>query len=104
MSPTTKLRRHMTRDRQIVICYRAGNTQEQIAKAFALSRNRVHQILHEQGCNHLDNPNNPRGERYAFIGANVTKDVKARFVAEAKRRGKSVSALTAELIEQELDR
>lgn len=100
--PVNALRKNLTRDQQIVICYRAGNSQQDIADAFDLSRARVNQILKAAGCSAVDNPKTPKGDLYAFIGSNVRTSIKNAFVKEAERRKMSVSALTALLIENEL--
>lgn len=100
--PAIALRKNLTRDQQIVICYRAGNSQQEIASAFSLTRSRVNQILKAMGCSRQDNPKTLRRDLYAFIGVNVRISIKKAFEQEAARRKMSVSALSAKLIEDEL--
>lgn len=91
--------RPMTRDQEIVVCYRAGNSQHKIAETFGLTRGRVQQILKAAGITAADNPNTPDGDRRAFIGCHVTPHMREAFEIEAKRRGRSMSGIAAELIE-----
>lgn len=95
---------NLTRNQQIVLCYRAGNSQEAIGRAFKLSHARINQILKAAGVSSADSPKRPRGDLFAFIGTNCTTDLKEAFVREARRRKTSVSALSAQLMEDELRR
>lgn len=101
-TPLQKLRQGLTRDQQIVVCYKAGNTIDEIAAAFQLTKQRVHQILRANHCTKQDNPKTRSNELYAFIGANVPNSVKEAVVKEAKKRKKSISAYLLRLIKDDL--
>lgn len=101
-SPLQRLRTTLTRDQQIVICYRAGNTLEQIATAFQLTSQRIQQILKENNVTRSDNPKTRSKELFAFIGVNVPKDIKAAVVAECRRNRRSISAYLLRLISDDL--
>lgn len=101
-NPLKALRQGLTRDQQIVLCYKASNTIDEIAAAFQLTKQRVDQILKANGCTRQDNPKTRNRELYAFIGANVPKDVKEALVKEAKRKKKSISAYLLRLIKDDL--
>lgn len=95
--------RNPTRDAQIVERYKAGETQEQLASAFHLSRGRINQVLTSAGVTRKDNPaRKNNGDLYAFVGVNVTKPMKARLAAVAKRKGKSMSGLLNEALTKQL--
>lgn len=102
LNPLKELRRAMTRDQQICICYRAGNTVPDIAEAFQLSKQRVQQILQASHITRQENPRTRNKQLYAFIGANVTQDVKDAIVKEARRRKMSISAWVSRIIQDEL--
>lgn len=87
------------RDAKIVERYKAGENQEQLAKAYRLTRTRIQQVLSKAGVSYKDSPHAPQGDRYAFIGANVTKANKAKLKHEAKRTGKSMSRVIEEALE-----
>ncbi len=101
-NPLTALRQGLTRDKQIVLCYKAGNTINEIAAAFQITKQRIQQILIKEGCTRDDNPKTRNRGLYAFIGANVPKDVKAAVEKEAKKRGLSISALVSRVLQDEL--
>jgi hypothetical protein len=92
----------MDRNKQIILCYRAGNTMDVIASAFGISKQRVHQLLQRAGVTRQENPATRNRELYAFIGANVTKEVKALAVREAKRRHMSLSGWVSRVLQDEL--
>lgn len=100
--PLRALKRTMTRDQQIIICYRAGNTITEIAAAFEITKQRVDQILKNAGVSKNDNPKTRNQHLYAFIGANVPIDVKEEIVAEVKRRKQSISSYLLHLIKEDL--
>lgn len=87
-------------DAEIVLCYKAGKTINQIGKAFHLTKQRVWQILKANNCTREMNPTTRSRRLYAFISANVTKDTKEFLTAEAKRRGKSLSHIVNEAISE----
>jgi predicted transcriptional regulator len=101
-SPLQQLRQGLTRDQQIVICYKAGNTIDEIAAAFQLTKQRIHQILRVNHCTKQDNPKTRNRELYAFIGTNVPVSVKEAVVKEVRRRKKSISAYLLRLIKDDL--
>lgn len=101
-TPLQELRQQLTRDQQIVVCYRAGNTIDVIAAAFSITKQRVDQILKAAGCTQQDNPETRSNELYEFIGAHVPKSVKDAVVAEAKRRKRSISSYLLRLIKDDL--
>lgn len=90
----------VARDVKIAAQYRAGKTQEELAVLFNVTRSRIAQILKAQGVTFHDSPHAPRGDRYAFIGANVTHDLKRRVHNYADRHKKSVSNVVEESLER----
>jgi len=101
-NPLQALRRGLTRDQQIALCYRAGNTITEIADAFQMTKQRVHQILKAAGISKDDNPKTRNQQLYAFIGANVPVDVKEAIEKAARRQHKSLSAYLLRLIKDDL--
>lgn len=95
---------NLSRNDQIVICYRANNTQQEIADAFGISRARVQQVLKRRGITKADSTRTPRGQLFKMIAAHVHKSVKKRFKQEADKRGLSESSYSAQLIMSELAR
>lgn len=85
------------RDKTIVTRYKAGATQEALAAEFDVSRPRIAQILSKAGVSVKDTTRASR-ELYGFIGINVTEAVKARCVAEAKKRNESLSKFVGDII------
>ncbi len=95
--------RNAARDAKIVKRYLDGETQERLGIAFHLTRTRVWQILNKAGVSYKDSPNAPQGDRYGFVGANITKDMKKKLADKAKRTGKSMSRVLEEALEKTLD-
>lgn len=89
------------RDAQIVQRYRSGETQQALAEAYSLTRGRIVQILKKEGISFNDSPRKPRN-LYGFVGANITKSMKAKLQAESKRTGKSMSRLLEEALDTRL--
>jgi len=88
------------RDLKIAQLYKTGKTQEELAVMFSVTQQRINQILRSQGVSFHDSPHAPRGDRYAFIGANVTHDLKRRVNNYAKRNKKSLSLVVEESLEK----
>lgn len=88
------------RDADIVQRYKAGEKQEQLAASFHLTRGRIQQILKAAGVTYKDSPRAPRGDRYGFVGANITTPMKEKLRDKAKRSGKSMSRVLEETLEE----
>jgi DNA-binding transcriptional regulator LsrR (DeoR family) len=88
--------------RNLEICrrYLTGQTQKDIATAMHISRARVSQVLSDADISKEDSPH--RTNRDAFLGVELTADVKEAFRLEAERRSKSMSELASELIQNSL--
>lgn len=102
LNPLQELKRGLTRDQQIVICYRAGNTVPDIAEAFQLTKQRIQQILQAHHVTKQDNPKTRNRQLYAFIGSNVTVELKEKIIKETRRRKMSISQWVSRLIQDEL--
>ncbi len=88
------------RDIEIARRYRAGDTHEELAQRHQLTRIRIVQILKKAGITFAkDSPRAPRGDRYAYVGVNLTKALKAQLKERAARDKKSMSRFIEELIE-----
>lgn len=90
------------RNLKIEQLYRQGLKQKEIAKVVQISRGRVAQVLRDRGLSVKDSPNSPPGDRYGFIGVNVTKDIRSKFKALCEFRGISMSSYLADFIEKEV--
>lgn len=101
--PLAALRASLTREQQIALCYRAGNTITEIATAFEVTKQRVYQILRKQGVTRDENPVTRNKNLYAFVGAHITKELKADLEHMAEIKHLSVSAYIAQLIKDGLD-
>jgi predicted DNA-binding protein YlxM (UPF0122 family) len=101
-NPLAQLRSSLTRDQQIVLCYKAGNTITEIAEAFQLTKQRVDQVLKKAGCSKQDNPKTRNQQLYAFVGANIPQELKDELTEAARRKKMSISAYIAKLIKDDL--
>jgi hypothetical protein len=90
------------RDAQIVDRYKKGHTQAQLASFFGVTRTRINQILRKAGVSYNDSPRKVRGDRYGFVGSNITKEMKRRLQDESRRTGKSMSRLLEDALETRL--
>ena len=88
------------RDMQIVERYLKGETSYALATAFHLTRARISQILKKANVSYKDTPRTLRGNRYAYVGSNITKAMKQRLLNESERTGKSLSRIIEELLEK----
>jgi transposase len=85
-------------ERDAAICryYAEGHKIVECAAKFGLGRQRVHQILK---ASKVWKPIERRSMRSAFIGINVSEDVKAKLIAAARRRGNSLSLFASKVLE-----
>ncbi len=100
-SPLEQLTTNLTRDNQIILCYRAGKSIDEIGKAFDLSKQRVQQILQENDVKRSDNPRTRSKELYAFIGVNCPKELKTQIVEKCRRNRRSISSYILRLIKDD---
>lgn len=98
------IHQNLTRNQQIIICYRASNTQQEIADAFGITRARVQQILKRHGITKKDSARTPRGRLFAAVTGHVSKAAKVDFVAACVAANMSESKYCAQLIMTELRR
>jgi hypothetical protein len=99
MPDSTKSR--AARDAEICRRYRAGETIAEIRLWAGLSHGRVHQVLRANGVGRNDRPV-PHNGRDEFLGIELEDLTKVALRQEAKRRGISMSRLSAETIRQML--
>lgn len=85
------------RDQEICDLYMKGVKVKDIAGRFTISRGRVHQIVHKNNLTPKDRHVEP-SDRDEFLGINISDADKIALRREAKRRGLSMSAITADLI------
>lgn len=94
--------KNMTQDAQIMLLYKQGHTIIDIAALFKLTKQAIHQLLKRRGLTRKDNPVTRNKKLYAFIGANVTQQVKDLAVRAAARKGMSLSAWVSRTLQDEL--
>lgn len=90
-------------ERNAAICkmYLEGETLAACGKRFGLKRQRIKQIVKDAGIWREYHRPPPNG-RDEFLGVNISESDKIALRKEAKRRGLSMSALTADLISEML--
>jgi hypothetical protein len=88
------------RNQQIIDRYLAGEKALDISKLYRISRARVSQILNAANISYKDTARAPRGDRYAFVGANISKEMKRRMLEESTLTGKSLSRIVEESLEK----
>lgn len=88
-------------DRNTAICamYVAGSTLQVCAEKYAISRERVRQILRKAGVFKRDRMVE-KSDREAFIGVNVSETTKTAVKALADERGISVSRMTSDMLDE----
>lgn len=100
MTPEEKRAQMTLRDASICAYYEQGHKVSECASHFKLARQRVIQILQRANVWRPYVKNN----RNNFLGVSISDDVKTALQEEAKRQGVSMSALSAEAIEEMLTR
>lgn len=88
------------RDANMCQRYKDGATMEEIRRETGLSRQRVQQILRQNGLHKSDRK--VTSDRDDFLGLNLSKPVKAALRKEAQRRGVSMSALSSDVLKDML--
>ncbi len=90
------------RDKEICRLYSVENlTHEDIGDRYNLKRQRIQQILKQNGLDRT--ARTPiRSERDAYVGLNVTEEVKEALKAEAIKRGISVSQIGSQTLKEML--
>ena len=90
----------MSAERNTELCklYTAGQTLDQLAATFSISKQRVRQIVIKGG---VWKKKTPRPE---FLGVDVTKDVKDKLKDAADERGVSMSKLASDIIRNTLEK
>ncbi len=91
----------MSTERNAEICqmYVAGSTLQICADKYAISRERVRQILRKAGVFKRDRAVE-KSDRGEFIGINVTESTKTAVKALADERGVSVSRMTSDMLDE----
>lgn len=84
------------RNEDICQRYMAGETLQAIGDRFRISRMRVKQIVKKAG---LWRKRAEKSDRDAFLGVNVTSDVKDALRTKADERGVSMSRLTSDALD-----
>lgn len=87
-----------TRNADICRLYTEGQTLKQLAGGFALSVERVRQIVKKANLTKKDRKV-IRTDRDTFLGVNIRPATKLALETEAQERGMSVSALVSEKLE-----
>lgn len=90
------------RDEKICEGYKQGQTQEELADRFELSKARVGQILKKAGLTPQDRPEKPPSDRTTFTGVNLSPRVKSALKEEVQRQDSNMSAWIADLVQKEL--
>ena len=90
-------RKQSARDAEICKRYREGETIAEIRLWAGLSLGRVHQILRANGLTRNDRPV-PHNGRDEFLGIELEDLTKVALRQEARKRGISMSRLSAETI------
>jgi hypothetical protein len=101
MTEEEKRAQMAARDAEICALYLTGASLAECGKKYGLKRQRIKQIVQKAGVwrEYVRPPTNGRDE---FLGVNISEEDKLALRDEAKRRGISMSALTADLIKDML--
>lgn len=90
------------RDAEICRLYINGLTLQQIGDHYGKTREWTRQVLRKCGVYKTDRKDIAKTVRHKFLGINISNSAKVALCQEAIRRGLSVSALTAEWIDEKL--
>jgi acyl CoA:acetate/3-ketoacid CoA transferase len=101
--PSLSIHNKVERNEEIVRLYTAGHVPQYLGDLYGISKERVRQILRQAGVA-LRRSGNPGEDppRSVFLGVGVTDEVKTALREEAKRRGISMSSLTAVALQEML--
>lgn len=83
---------HDVRNAEICRRYAAGEPMQALVEAYALTAERIYQILRKTGGVRRTGP--PRSGRDEFLGVELTEEAKVALRAEAQKRGLSMSELS----------
>lgn len=92
---------NQVRDDTIRLMYQGGQTLQQLADFYKLSRGRIQQIVKQGNLTRKDRAvQRSMPPREEFLGVNLSESVKDALREEAGRRGMSMSELTSDTLRE----